>query len=244
MNRYILAMYFLLIIAAVFITEFGLMYLVEEIKNISRLQEVIIDATALAVILSPIIYLFSFRILNNEICKNLAVKKKYEYLFANSPDANMTLNPPDWKFSDGNPATLELFDLNDINQLKEISPGDLSPKYQPNGKLSGKEAKRMIDLALAKGSNSFEWTHKKFNGTEFSASVMLNKVQVGQNVFLQAVVRDVTEQKRFVEALRKSAEETKKALTQSEKANKIMVGRELEMIKLKKEIASLKKPIK
>ena len=46
--------------------------------------------------------------------------------------------------------------------------------------------------------------------------------------------------KERTEALEKSEVESKKTLVESERANKLMVGRELEMVKLKKEIDELK----
>jgi len=112
-GRQLMLLYFCLIIFAVFIVEFGLMLLVEKIENISHSTEVLIDSILLSIILSPVIYVFFFRILAKEISKNIKISKKYEYLFQNSPDANMTLNPPDWKFTDGNPAMLKLFGLKD-----------------------------------------------------------------------------------------------------------------------------------
>jgi len=48
-------------------------------------------------------------------------------------------------------------------------------------------------------------------------------------------------EKRAIEIIRKSEEDAKKTLNESEKLNKLMVGRELEMINLKKEIEELKR---
>jgi len=79
------------------------------------------------------------------------------------------------------------------------------------------------------------------NGSEFLATVLLTKINIGNEEFLQALVRDITEQKMSEEKLKKAAAEMKKNLAVSERANKLMVGRELEMIKLKKEINELKR---
>ena len=173
--------------------------------------------------------------------KGTAAEKKYKYLFDYSQDAIMTISPPDWKFTDGNSATLRMFGLKDNEELTTIAVGDLSPKYQPDGKPSGNKAKAMIDVAMTEGFNSFEWTHKKLNGPEFFANVFLTKVNMGRDAFLQAVVRDITEIKKSAGLIKKSEEEAKKALAESERVNKLMVGRELEMIKLKKEISRFKK---
>ena len=105
--------------------------------------------------------------------------KKYKYLFENSKDAVMTIYPPDWKFSDGNPASIKIYGLKDIDELRKINPGDVSPERQPDGELSSEKSKEMINLAIEKGSNSFEWVHKKLNGPEFLAKVSLVKVEIG-----------------------------------------------------------------
>ena len=166
--------------------------------------------------------------------------KKYKYLFENSKDAVMTIYPPDWKFSDGNPASIKIYGLKDIDELRKINPGDVSPERQPDGELSSEKSKEMINLAIEKGSNSFEWVHKRFNGPEFLAKVSLVKVETGKDVFLQAVVHDITEERKSFESIKESEEKLKKMLDESERSNRLMVGRELEMINLKKEIAELK----
>jgi PAS domain S-box-containing protein len=180
----------------------------------------------------------------SKVIKGSIAQKKYQYLFNNSQEAIMTISPPDWKFTDGNPATIKLFGLKDGEQLKIITPGDLSPQYQPNGELSSDKAREMIQKALDNGFHTFDWVHKKINGEEFSAVVTLNKVQVNDEVFLQGMVRDVTDEKKQEELLRKSVNETAKALAESERLNKSMTGRELAMIELKKKNRELEEKLK
>lgn len=170
--------------------------------------------------------------------KSLKAENKFKRLFESSLDAIMTINPPDWKFFDGNKATLEMFGLKDIKELQSITPSDLSPKYQPDGKLSTEKSKEMIDLALRDGFNSFEWNHKKLNGQEFIAYVSLNKID--KSNILQAIVRDITDEKKATDLIKQSEEKALKALEEAQHMNKLMVGREIEMIKLKKEILDLK----
>ena len=54
----------------------------------------------------------------------------------------------------------------------------------------------MIDAAMKTGSNFFEWTHKKFSGEEFFATVTLTKMIYRGQPLLQGTVRDITERKR------------------------------------------------
>ena len=73
----------------------------------------------------------------------------------------MTIEPPSWKFTDANPATVEMFRLKSVQELTALGPWDLSPQRQPDGRNSGEKAREMIATALREGSHFFEWTHKR-----------------------------------------------------------------------------------
>jgi PAS domain S-box-containing protein len=124
---------------------------------------------------------------------------KYKLLYETSGDAIMTLEPPKWNFTAGNPATIKLFNLKDENQLAALNPEDLSPKYQSDKQLSSVKAKKMIEKAMKEGSVSFEWTHKKYNGESFPANVLLSRVKEKDRVYLQATVRDISKEKQAEE---------------------------------------------
>ena len=127
-------------------------------------------------------------------------ENKFKLIYKSSKDAIMTLEPPTWSFTTGNPATLKLFGLKDEDELRKVTPGDLSPEKQPNGELSSVKAKKMIEKAMKEGSNFFEWTHKKYKGKDFPATVLLSKITEGDKSYLQATVRDISESKKEEEA--------------------------------------------
>ncbi len=232
---------FSVIVLCIFFSEFIIMSFLEEVlDNKSHFIESSFDAILLALIVSPILYFFAFKHFDKEIKKDKETEKKYKFFFEHSNEAIMTLYPPDWKFSEGNTASFKMFGLKDVDELKIVTPGDVSPEFQSDGKPSFEKAKEMIDIALEKGSNSFEWTHKKLNGPDFFANVSLTKFEIDDDIYLWAVVRDNTEEKKSIEKAKKLAEEVSKSLAEAERSNKLMVGRELEMIKLKKEIMELK----
>lgn len=158
---------------------------------------------------------------------------RYRTLFESSGDAIMTLEPPQWNFTAGNDAAIKIFGAKNQDDLISKAPWQYSPKNQPNGKFSADEAKKMIEMAMSKGSNFFNWTHKRLNGEEFFATVLLTRVEFKNKKFLQATVRDITEQKLAEEKLKEKMEEL-------EKINKIMIGRELKMVELKEKIKKIK----
>ncbi len=132
---------------------------------------------------------------------------KYKALFMSSRDAVMTLEPPSWKFTAANPATVAMFGAKDEQDFLRYPPWELSPKLQADGSNSMGKAMEMIDEAMQKGSNLFEWTHKRINGEDFPAEVLLSKVEEGGKAYLHAVVRDMTERKKMQTQVVEAAQE-------------------------------------
>lgn len=120
----------------------------------------------------------------------------FRKLFNSSKDAIMTLNPPGWKFTSGNKTLMTMFNVKDEKELVTLGPWDISPDFQPDGQPSDKKAREMIKIAMESGSNYFEWAHKRLDGSTFPATVLLTRVDLESGPFLQATVRDITDQKR------------------------------------------------
>jgi diguanylate cyclase (GGDEF)-like protein/PAS domain S-box-containing protein len=86
------------------------------------------------------------------------------------------------------------------------SPADFCPERQPDGRLSAEVAAEKIDAALAGAPQVFEWRPLRADGTPFDVEITMNRVEMGGAVYLQAIVRDITERKRTQDALRASEE--------------------------------------
>ncbi|MCK4807713.1 MAG: PAS domain S-box protein, partial [Candidatus Aegiribacteria sp.] len=128
-------------------------------------------------------------------------EEKYRSLFETSRDAIMTLEPPDWSFTAGNPATIKMFRCECEADFASKQPWLLSPEYQPDGQMSVIKAKEMINRAIENGSNYFEWIHKRLDGEEFPATVLLSRIELKGKTLLQATVRDITGRKQVEEEL-------------------------------------------
>ncbi len=129
---------------------------------------------------------------------------KYRVLYESSRDAIMTLAPPSWNFTSGNPSTIQMFITMDEADFVSRPPWEYSPALQPDGQPSADKAKEIIETAMREGSHFFEWMHKRLDGKSFPATVLLTRIELGGKSILQATVRDITERKRVAEALARS----------------------------------------
>ncbi|MHB1457965.1 MAG: PAS domain-containing protein [Armatimonadota bacterium] len=128
---------------------------------------------------------------------------RFRTLFESSRDAMMTLEPPSWKFTSCNQAAVSMFRTKDSNGFTALGPWNVSPEWQPDGNSSADKSQKAIETAMNEGSCFFEWTHMRVGGEEFPATVLLTRMEQGGKTFLQATVRDITEQKQSEEALRR-----------------------------------------
>lgn len=134
----------------------------------------------------------------------------YRTLYESSNDAIMMLTPGKGFFN-GNPATIKLFRCKDHDDFATRTPGGLSPVYQPDGTLSETKVQQVITVAMKKGSHFFEWRHKRVNGEEFDATVLLTRMELHGETIVQATVRDISEKKRFEEELKRAKDEAEAA---------------------------------
>jgi len=130
-------------------------------------------------------------------------EEKYRTLYDSSRDAIMILST-DKVFLNGNPACVKMFGCRDEDEFISLTPTALSPEYQMDGALSVEKSQKMISIAMEQGSHFFEWKHKRVNGEEFYARVLLASIKLSGKKILQATVRDITEHKKLEAQLRQS----------------------------------------
>ncbi len=128
---------------------------------------------------------------------------KYRTLFDNANDAIFIIHNDviiDW-----NRRAMTMF-----GYPKEIIIGQppyiLFPPTQQDGRDSAEIAKQRGESALTGEPQFFEWRHCRHNGTLFEAEVSLNRVEIGEEPLLMAIVRDVSERKESEKMLQISEE--------------------------------------
>ncbi len=121
--------------------------------------------------------------------------RQFRTMFEYASDAIFLLR--DYVFVECNKKAAELFRC-PKEKLLGKTPYDFSPPFQPNGMPSFEATLKLVDNASLSGSEVFEWRHKRCDGTMFDAEVTLSKFQIGGYTYTQAIVRDITDRKGFV----------------------------------------------
>ncbi len=129
---------------------------------------------------------------------------RYERLFENANDGIFIMDGDE--FVECNTQVLNIFGLSTKKQILGKSPIDFSPEVQPDGQKSAGKAHKKIQKALEGTPQVFEWQHQTWDGKAVDVEVSLNQLQLVDDVYVQAIVRDLTEQKKAQEKLRKSEE--------------------------------------
>ena len=132
-------------------------------------------------------------------------ESKFKSLFEMSDDAILVIE--DNMFVDCNEAVVKMLGYNNKAELLNTHPSELSPEKQPDGRFSYEKAQEMMEIALTKGSNHFEWMHTRANGENFPVEVWLSKVAFKNKVLINTIWRDLTEKKIAEKTIKKNMED-------------------------------------
>jgi PAS domain S-box-containing protein len=130
---------------------------------------------------------------------------KYRMLFDSANDAIFI-----WKDSrmiDCNARTLKMFGCTMYDMTTDDPILWFSPPFQPDGKNSREGALEKIFAAAAGEPQFFEWKHCRKDGTLFDAEVSLNRIELGGEILVQSILRDITERKQAEEKIRETNED-------------------------------------
>lgn len=107
-----------------------------------------------------------------------------------------------------NDEAARLFDLETKKQFIE-NFHDLSPEFQPCGRLSSELATEYVAEAFRVGTCEFEWLHQKLNGEPVPVHITLRRIRYKDEDAVAAYVRDLREVKAQLTQRRDAEERTR-----------------------------------
>lgn len=131
---------------------------------------------------------------------------RYRTLFEFANDAHFLMR--DGVFIDVNRRVAEIFGR-PAADLIGLSPWEVSPQSQADGRDSREKAEEKLRKALAGTPQIFEWTHVREDGSAVQVEVSLTRIDLEDGPAVFAVLRDLTERVVAQEAIRKSREQLK-----------------------------------
>jgi len=151
-------------------------------------------ATTLATLVSLCVESAERRRSENALREN---EMKYRALFEAAGDAAflVRLDDDDLLIMESNQRALELFAATRA-QFEGATIADLSSPIQADGTSSRATAAAYARRALAGETPHFEWRHRRLDGVEFDADVVLSCVPIGSERRLVGIVRDISRRKQ------------------------------------------------
>ncbi|MBF0417291.1 MAG: PAS domain S-box protein [Magnetococcales bacterium] len=131
------------------------------------------------------------------------VKKRYQLLFDNSPDAYLIMELDGGIISDCNGAAERMLH-GTCAQILGQRADQLSPSCQPDGQTSREAAARIIQECQECGHHRFEWVHQRLDGEAFWVEVTISLIHLEDRRALLVAWREITERKQAEERLRRS----------------------------------------
>jgi len=126
-------------------------------------------------------------------------EERFRHLFEDTRQAISLVD--DGRFVATNRASLLILGFERADQLIGLSPVDISPERQPDGRLSAETVATVVAQAFAEGSNRFEWEHVRGDGRHILVDVMLTAIRQGDRRILHVVWSDITEKKQAEQEL-------------------------------------------
>jgi len=129
-----------------------------------------------------------------DVTERVRTEERFRVLFEHSSEAHFLTTAEG--MTDCNQAALQMLRCRDKAVMMSLHPASLSPEYQPDGRRSCETIHEVEGTAYKNGTHRFEWIHKRLDGEEFPAEVILTPVTLGEKPAMLAVWHDLTERKQ------------------------------------------------
>ncbi|MDY6868857.1 MAG: PAS domain S-box protein, partial [Chloroflexota bacterium] len=129
-----------------------------------------------------------------DLTRHKKIEARYEQLFEGASDGICIVKGNE--IVDCNAQLEKIFGA-DKKDIIGKTPFDFSPETQPDGADSNKKGFNKIKLALQGAPQVFEWKHKTLDGELVDSEVRLNRIEINEEMHVQAMVSDLTRQKEI-----------------------------------------------
>lgn len=123
-------------------------------------------------------------------------EERYRSLFTAARDAVILMQGQ--RIVACNPATIRLFGNCEMEIMRQTPLQFFFTSAQQGSESNLRGFKQSVATC---SDGVFAWRHRRKDGTEFDAEVSLSRVEIGGKIFLQAIVRDITDRIRAESAL-------------------------------------------
>ncbi|HXJ44587.1 MAG TPA: PAS domain S-box protein, partial [Bryobacteraceae bacterium] len=147
---------------------------------------------------------------------------QFRALVEHAPEAIVVFDGDTGRFLFGNEHACTLYGV-PMEKLAELTPADVSPELQADGRRSDELARKLMDEALTGGTPVFEWIHRQPDGKLIPTEVRLLRLPAEGKNLVRASIIDNTERKRAQTALAES--ETRFSAAFQESPILIAIGR-------------------
>jgi len=124
-----------------------------------------------------------------------ASEARLRALVEHAPEAIVVFDGDTGRFLSGNAHACRLYGC-DIETLTRLTPAEVSPEFQPDGRRSADLAREKMQEALAGKTPVFDWIHRHSSGRLFPSEVRLLRLPAGGQNLLRASIIDNTERNR------------------------------------------------
>ena len=125
----------------------------------------------------------------------------------------------DLEIFDCNEECIKLFGMKDKQDFLD-NFFNLSPQFQPGGRLSSTATKMYIQIAFDEGSFCVEWVHQTLDGRQIPFEMTLVKVKYDNDYIVAAYARDLREHKHMMAETYRLNAELEAALKDARAANR------------------------
>ena len=117
-------------------------------------------------------------------------EEKFRRLFETAFDGILLLS--DFTIVDCNNQAAALFNA-DKSEMIGSDFTRLAPELQPEGSRTKDKAGAMLQTAFQEDGAFVTWKFRRFDGSVFDAEMSVSKLELGESVYYQAIIRDITE---------------------------------------------------